>query len=151
MVDGTLVVRNSTLSENESTADGGGLVVYRSTRSGYSATLVLLNTLIAKNTAQAGRGECYVLNSVDVGEATGNLITNNSTENLKQDFDGSPYLDPHGCPGQVSSSDPQLQPLRMNAPGLTPTLAILQDSSAAGVADVGTSMPSDHRTGHRCV
>lgn len=144
-VDGSLSVLNSTLYRNETTTDGGGLVVYRSTRSDFSASLTLLNTILAQNTSLPGRGECYVLNSVDVVEATGNLITNNAADQLKHEFDGSPYNDPHACPGQVSDEDPALAPLRLNAPGLTPTLAILETSPAADAADPGTSLATDQR------
>ena len=145
LVDGSLVVRNSTLYRNESTGNGGGLVVYRSTRSDLSASLSLLNNIFAQNTSFTGRGECHLLNSVSVVEAAGNLITNNSTDDLKEDADGSPYRDPRACPGQVSDADPALQPLRMNAPGLTPTLAILRDSAAADAADVASSLGTDQR------
>jgi uncharacterized repeat protein (TIGR01451 family) len=55
------------------------------------------------------------------------------------------------CPGEVTNVDPQLQalePASVNG-GKTPTMAIPLYSSAMGVADPGTSLPSDQHFADR--
>ena len=49
------------------------------------------------------------------------------------------------CPGVVTSGDPQLQPLQLNSPGNTPTMAISSTSPALNAADPGSSLPFDQR------
>jgi hypothetical protein len=136
-VDGSLTVLNSTLALNESTGDGGGIVVYRSSRGGLSASFTLRNTIFAINTSNPGKGECYFLNSVSA-EGSGNLIMNNSIDSL-------PFDDPHACLGQVSSDNPLLGALQINAPGNTPTMSIDANSPAASNADAATSLATDQR------
>ncbi len=68
-------------------------------------------------------------------KGAGNLIMNNGS--------GTGQFSP--CPGVVETSDPQLQPLQLNNPGKTPTMAILPTSPAANKADAGTSLSTDQR------
>jgi uncharacterized repeat protein (TIGR01451 family) len=50
-----------------------------------------------------------------------------------------------GCQGMVSEDDPLLGALQLNAPGLTPTMAIGADSPANNAADSSTSLSLDQR------
>jgi hypothetical protein len=72
-------------------------------------------------------------------KGAGNLIMNNGS--------GTAPFSP--CPGVVTTRDPHLQPLQLNSPGNTPTMAILPgiaaDSPAANSADSQTSLPNDQR------
>jgi len=106
-VDGSLTVLNSTISGNESTGEageGGGIVFYSSTRD-TSGSLTIRNTIIANN----GVRECFYTGDLDqlTTDGSGNLIVQN-----------------FGCPGMESMDDPMLGPLQINAPGVTPTMAI---------------------------
>jgi hypothetical protein len=115
-LNGSLTVVGCTISGNESIADvgpqtGGGIVVLGS---GATAQFTLRNTIIANN---LGGDECFFDGSVtDAG--SGNLIVDN-----------------FGCPGMVSMDDPQLGPLQLNAPGITPTMAIPATSPAFQTGD----------------
>ena len=123
-VDGSLTVLNCTLAFNESTGEGAGIVVYRSSRDGLFANFTLRNTIVAASSPAVR--ECFFLNSV-AAQGEGNLIMNNSIED--SDFD-----DPHLCPGQVESANPLLGALMINPPGLTPTLSIGAGSPALDIA-----------------
>ena len=68
-------------------------------------------------------------------KGAGNLITNNGS--------GSGSFS--ACPGVVSTSNPQLQPLQLNSPGKTRTRAILRGSPAINTADSASSLPTDQR------
>jgi len=122
--DGSLTIIDSTISGNQADGSGAGVVVY----SDGSATFTLEDTIIADN----GANECYVAGSVSV-TGVDNLITSN----------GSGSFSP--CPGVVTSVDPQLGPLQLNSPGITPTMAISTTSSAFKAADPDTSLPTDQR------
>ena len=95
---------------------------------------ILNNTIIANN----GNNECFYTGSMNV-KGAGNLIMNNGS--------GTAPFSP--CPGVVTKRDPHLQPLQLNSPGNTPTMAIPfgtpADSPASGSADPGTSLPTDQR------
>jgi hypothetical protein len=45
----------------------------------------------------------------------------------------------------MTTADPQLQPLQLNSPGNTPTMAIAPISPAFNKADPATSLSSDQR------
>jgi uncharacterized repeat protein (TIGR01451 family) len=121
-VDGSLTVLNSTISGNQSTGDTAGVAVYRN-ESNLVTSFTLRNTIVSSN----GARECMYQNGVSA-VGSGNLIVNN-----------------FGCPGAVVSSDPQLGPLQLNAPGSTPTMAIDATSPAYNVADSTTSLAQDQR------
>jgi uncharacterized repeat protein (TIGR01451 family) len=133
--DGTTAIVDSTFSGNQSTGSGGAVVVYSDQRPGVTS-FVIQNTIIANN----GANECFFTNLVTVSGA-GNLIMQNGSGTY-----------PFGvCPGVVTTADPQLQalqPASVNG-GKTPTMAIPLFSSAMGVADPGTSLPSDQRFADR--
>ncbi len=95
----------------------------------FDTSLTLDNTIIANN----GASECFVRGSVTSAGA-GNLIVNNGS--------GVPFS---ACPDVVTSNDPQLGALQLNAPGNTPTMAIPQTSPAFNTADAATSLSTDQR------
>jgi uncharacterized repeat protein (TIGR01451 family) len=123
-VDGTLTVSNATISGNESTGSDAGLTIYRSSRSGYSATLRLTNTIVANNISTS---ECNLIGSVNAS-GSGNLFTNNAD-----------------CPGEAATGDPSLAALAIEAPGTTPTMAIDATSPAFDAGDDDTCEPADQR------
>ena len=104
-VAGSLEIVNSTVAGNESTGAGAAVTVYKPT-TGEAASFRLANTIIAGNT---GRDACYVRNGVTATGAS-NLIVPSATDVLTP------------CPGIIATSDPQLGPLQLNAPGRTPTM-----------------------------
>lgn len=123
--NGSVTITDSTISGNQADGSGAGLVVY----SDSSASLTLDNTIIAGN----GANECYVRGNVTLAGA-GNLITSNGS--------GGAFSP---CPAVVATADPQLGPLQLNPPGLTPTMAISTKSSAFNAADPTTSLSTDQR------
>ena len=120
--NGSLAVQNATITGGASSGAGGGIVVYAD---GATAIFVLENTIVANNGAQ----ECITegTGTVTTG-GKNNLIVNNS-----------------GCPQATVTSDPQLDSLKLNKPGNTPTMALLSGSPAIGAADSGTSLSTDQR------
>lgn len=124
-VDGILAISNSTISGNETTGTNAGLTMYRSSRSAYSASLLLTNTIVGANVTAAR--ECELIGAVSATGA-GNLIANNVN-----------------CPGVVSSDDPLLGPLAIEAPGNTPTLAIDDGSPAYEAGDDDSCEAADQR------
>ena len=133
-VDGSMTVLNSTLAANESTGEGAGIVVYRSSRDDMFARFTLRNSIIAVSSPAVR--ECFYLNEV-VAQGEGNLIMNNSVA-------GSSFEDPHACPGHVVSGHPLLGTLKINPPGLTPTMALAPTSPALDIAGPN-SLPEDQR------
>jgi hypothetical protein len=123
---GSLTVSNATISGNEGTGEGGGIGVYRPT-TGAATTFVLRNTIVAGN----GPKECFYRNSsggsVSTAGSGGNLVTQSTGLS-------SPDV---ACPGIVTTDDPQLGPLQLNAPGRTETMAIPLGSPAADAVDNG--------------
>jgi hypothetical protein len=117
-------------SGNQSTGSGAAIVVYTEGDAGgpggggAPVNFILNNTIIANN----GANECFFTGSMWV-KGAGNLIMNN----------GSGTGQFSACPGVVTTSDPQLQPLQLNSPGNTPTMAVLPTSPAVNKADPGTS------------
>jgi uncharacterized repeat protein (TIGR01451 family) len=119
--NGSLTVQDVTISGNQATGSGGGIVV---TNDGASTSFTLQNTIIAGN----GAHECFFLGSVTIS-GVGNLIQDN-----------------FGCPGAaVVGLDPDLGPLQLNAPGNTPTMALQTGSPAIQHADLATSLATDQR------
>ncbi|HKO99492.1 MAG TPA: choice-of-anchor Q domain-containing protein [Pyrinomonadaceae bacterium] len=111
-----VVVSNSTFSANAS-GTGGGLFLNNS-------NLILRNTILANN----GTGECDT-NGVGAEVGSGNLIESNGACTV----------------GPVVTTDPNLGVLTLNAPGLTPTMAILSSSAAFDGGDDATCLPDDQR------
>ena len=124
-VDGDLTVSNATISTNDSTGSDAGLTMYRSSRSGYHATLNLTNSIVGMNVKPVS--ECHLIGSVSASGA-GNLVTNASN-----------------CPGIAVTSDPSLNALAIEAPGNTPTMAIDATSSAYDAGDDDACEPADQR------
>jgi hypothetical protein len=133
-----LTIVDSTISGNRTSDIGGGVTFFAlgfctgSACLSAPAVFTLNDTIIANN----GYKKCNVLLRPSGGQdlsytGYGNLITQNDT-------DGP-------CPGVVSTSDPGLQPLQLNSPGNTPTMAILANSPAVDSGDAGTSLQCDQR------
>ena len=120
-------IRNSTFSGNQATGSGAAIVVYRDNT---PVDFTLNDTIIANN----GANECFFTGSVTV-KGAGNLIMQNGS--------GTGQFSP--CPGVVTTANPLLQPLQLNNPGNTPTMAILPDSPAVDKADPTTALPQDQR------
>src|SRR5207248_377495 len=101
-----------------------------------AASFTIQDTIVANN----GANECFYTGNVTTS-GVGNLVTSNGSG-----------TQPFGaCPGVVATADPQLQalqPASVNG-GKTPTMAIPLFSSAMGLADPGTSLPSDQHDADR--
>jgi len=131
-VAGALTVIHSTLSGNESTGEGAGIAVYKPT-TGEATSFNLRNTIIADSLPPTR--ECFVRNGPLVF-GSGNLIDSAS---------GFPFDARTPCPGIEQTGNPVLGALRINAPGLTPTMEIPADSSAIDTGDPNASLDSDQR------
>jgi uncharacterized repeat protein (TIGR01451 family) len=121
--DGSLTVQDVTISGNQATGSGGGILVVND---GSATSFTLQNTIIAGNGAQ----ECLFLGPVTIS-GTHNLIQNN-----------------FGCPdATVIGLDPNLGLLQLNPPGDTPTRALQTGSPAIGAADasLNATLPTDQR------
>ena len=125
--DGSTTIQNATISNNQATGAGGGIVVYND---GSTTTFILDNTIIANNGAQ----ECITEGSGSVTTSNGNL---KSSTNL--------IVNNSGCPAATVTSDPNLDSLKLNSPGDTPTMALLSASPARVAADAATSLSTDQR------
>jgi List-Bact-rpt repeat protein len=132
---GSLNIIDSTISGNQTqgsgAGSGGGVVVY----SEGSASFYLTDSIIANN----GSNECYIVGNV-AATGTGNLIMSNGSGAT---LGGNIMANP--CPGVVTTTDPNLGPLQLNAPGLTPTMAISTSSSAFNAAYPTSSLLTDQR------
>ncbi len=109
--NGILEVVDSTISGNQATGSGGGIAVVGD---GSTANFTLSDTIVYNNGSQ----ECFARGPVNIAGVT-NLIDGNGG--------GGPLFIP--CPGAVGGN-PELGPLQLNAPGLTPTMAIPPGSAA---------------------
>lgn len=141
-LDNTLEITDTTFSGNQSTGSGGAIVAYTDEGDdggpgggGAPVNLVVRDTIIANN----GASECFFTGGKMFAQGAGNLIMSNGS--------GSDVLIGtfNPCPGVTTISDPQLQPLQLNSPGLTPTMAILAGSPAQDTADSATSLSTDQR------
>lgn len=135
---GKVEIMNATISGNQSTGSGGGVVMFVDTPSSGQvppgSRFQLYNSIIANN----GANECFTKGPVTFGGGVGNLIVQNGVGAAP---DG-PFWP---CPGVVTTSDPLLQPLQLNSPGNTPTMAIPSVSPAVNAADPNTSILVDQR------
>jgi uncharacterized repeat protein (TIGR01451 family) len=123
--NGSLTVQNATISGNQATGSGGGIVVMND---GAATAFTLDNTIVVNN----GANECIIEGSVTTTNSAANLIANNS-----------------GCPNVTVLTDPQLDSLKLNSPGDTPTMAISSASSAFDTGDDNTALGTDQRNVHR--
>jgi hypothetical protein len=135
----SLEVNGSTFSGNQSTGSGAAIVAFNAiehVKTGMSfpfpqtipvdipIAFTLNNTIIANN----GANECFFFGTGSINpKGAGNLIMQNGSGQVKP------------CHGVVTKDDPQLQPLQLNSPGNTPTMAILSSSPAVDKADPSTS------------
>jgi hypothetical protein len=134
LVGGSLSIDSSTFAGNEAitvTGGGGGAIVVYDPEGSDEASLRLRNSIVAGN----GASECYTRNGVTTTGSSNNVITDGTMNNL-----GDP-----ACPGVLSSDDPGLGPLTLNAPGRTPTMAIGLTSIAIDAAATTTSPLDDQR------
>jgi hypothetical protein len=118
-------VVNSTISGNQGTGSGAGVVVFGDVL----ASFTLNNTIIYANGSQ----ECFVRGAVATA-GVNNLIGGNGG--------GGSFVP---CPGPMTGANPNLGPLLLNFPGSTPTMAINKNSPAWNAADGSTSFPFDQR------
>ncbi len=88
----------------------------------------LQNTIVAGN-GPATASQCFVFGNTTALTGYGNAISANDSN----------------CPGIVTTDDPQVGPLQLNAPGITPTMAISKLSSAFDTADPRTLLTIDQR------
>ena len=131
--NGQLTVLNATINGNSSGVGlGGGIMVAQEESA--PTLFVLQNTIVANN----GEAECAVTGSSIAGAFAGNLITQNAIGQIMRE---KTFI---ACPGVVTTADPQLAPLALNA-GPTPTMAIAASSAAWNTADFGTSLGFDQR------
>jgi hypothetical protein len=119
-------ITNSTFKGNQATGSGAAIVVYRDDA---PVNFILNNNIIANN----GANECFFTGNV-TAKGDGNLIMQNGSGT-------KPFF---SCPGVVTTSDPQLQPLQWNSPGNTPTMAIPLGSPAVDKA-VQVPLSTDQR------
>ena len=134
--NGHLTILNATISDNSAHIGGGVLVIQDSASAPTSFTLY--NSIVANN----GYRECAITGAAVGVASAGNLIESNADGT---EFKGRTFL---GCPGVVTSGNPQLGPLAYNQASI-PTLAISSDSPAWNTADPATSLPQDQRRQER--
>ena len=130
--NGHLTILNATISDNGAHIGGGILVIQDSASAPTSFTLY--NSILANS----GYRECAITGPAVGVASAGNLIESNADGT---EFIGKTFL---GCPGVITSSDPQLGPLAYNQ-GSTPTMAISSGSPAWNAADPTTSLVVDQR------
>jgi CSLREA domain-containing protein len=120
-VGGGLFIHHSTISGNQSTNQVSGILL--------SSIVIfeLQNTIISGNGTATDR-QCLVAGATEL-TGSGNAISSNNSN----------------CPGIVTTNDPQVGPLELNSPGITPTMAISKFSSAFDAADPSTSLKIDQR------
>jgi len=135
-VNGSVEVYNSTIAGNLSGSDGagkfGGIAVVNLPFGNPpllppTKSFILRNTIVSNN----GSSECAVGPFISTSGSVNNLITHNDS--------ASP------CPAVVKTDDPQLGLLQINAPGLTPTMAIDPISPAFDAGDDANTQPFDQR------
>jgi hypothetical protein len=133
---GQVFSRNGSTGIFNSTFSNGNSLDVAVAGDGSLANLTLDNTILANNTLGAANGQVFSFNGGSVSQSNvGNLVEVNGA--------ASPTTAP--IAGVVSSADPQLLPLVLNAPGITPTMGIPVTSPAINAADFGTSLSTDQR------
>jgi hypothetical protein len=129
---GSTTLQHVTISGNETTGGGGGVYIYQDPNLQAPTSLSIYNSIISSNGAGfTAPSECMINGPSITTDGSGNLI-----------------LDNGNCPGVVSSSDPNLGPLKNNG-GLTPTMAIAKTSPAFNAADPNHATNRDQRNIYR--
>lgn len=124
--NGNINVANSTFSNNTTGSSTAGALFYVAD-TGLGGNLNITNTIMANN----GAAEC------DTTTNAGGTFTNAGKSNL--------IMANGTCTDVVSTINPNLGALQINPPGLTPTMAITNTSSAYNAGDGPTSLPTDQR------
>jgi hypothetical protein len=123
-LNGTVTINDSTLTDGLATDSGNQIEVF-ATADG-SVALNISNTILFSSFT--GKDDCFGIGTV-LSAGTGNLIGSSTNCNV----------------AAVSTANPALGPLQLNAPGNTPTRAITTSSPAYRAADTATSLPTDQR------
>jgi HYR domain len=131
--NGTTNIVHITVSGNGGGAD---IVDVAIVGDGGSAGLSVINSILADNPAGAPNGQIFTFNGGSVSQNnSGNLIEVNGVSSSNT----GPFT------GVVTSADPLLQPLALNPPGNTPTMAITTGSPAFNAGDSNNCQPTDQR------
>ena len=159
--DGTLTLNNSTVSGNSADSTGGGIINSSDNNPNHpNATVVLLNSTVANNTARTapqlysehlvggtGQATIQLRNTIIAGNGPGpNLSTSGDGTFLSQGYnlssdDGSGFLTGSG---DLTNTDPLLGPLQDNG-GPTQTMALLAGSPALNAGDPAQLGVADQR------
>jgi HYR domain len=127
--NGTALISNSTFSDNSD-------IDVATVGEGGTATLELRNNILANSMTSSPNCETFFFAAGSVTQSnSGNLI----------EVNGVASGTTAACAGVVSSADPALGPLALNAPGLTPTMAISQTSPAFDTGDNAHCEADDQR------
>ncbi len=146
---GSGVITNTTISGNTALSNGGGIF-----GAGVLAPVNLYNTTVYSNSASSTGGNIYVTganvnlkNSIVAGSISGGNCTLGGVGSLASNGNNidSGSTCGFGSTGDLSNTDPQLGPLRMNSPGTTMTHAINLGSPAYNAADDVGCPPTDQR------
>ena len=131
--NGTTNIIHVTVSGNGGGAD---IVDVAIVADGGSAGVSIINSILADNPAGAPNGQVFTFSGGSVSQNnSGNLIEVSGVSSAST----GPFT------GAVSSADPGLQPLALNPPGNTPTMAISKTSSAYQHADATKCQATDQR------
>ncbi len=128
--NGSVTLQHVTISNNQTTGPYGGVYIYRDSTG--TATFNLYNSIIVNNgSTTESPNECVMAGTGIQVVGTGNIIGQNGN-----------------CPGYLTNINPNLGPLQNNG-GLTPTMAIPQNSSAMDTANASYALDVDQRGVYR--
>jgi hypothetical protein len=128
--NGTTTLQHVTISSNQTTGPYGGVYIYRDSTG--TAAFNLYNSIIVNNgSTTESPNECVMAGTGIQVVGTGNIIGQNDN-----------------CPGLMTNVNPSLGPLQNNG-GLTPTMAIPQNSSAMDTANAFYALSVDQRGVYR--
>ena len=172
---GTVLIRNSTFTQNIVTRGSAGAIgehcttyptdcIYYADNGqdeggaifAVDGSLTVQDSTIAGLSSGEGAGIVVDLEQGQTAEFTldNTIISNPSAREcfyapgVSAQGAGNLIVTNFGCPGMVASSDPQLGTLQMNG-GYTPTMAITKSSPAFNAADASTSLSEDQRSVYR--
>lgn len=148
---GRLQLVNATLSANTASNSGGAIINW--TQAGLTGTLAMTNVTLAGNTATGGGG-LFILVAANQQSALNTLFANNVPNNCtgsgtiaslgyNLDSGNSCGL---GATGDLTNTAPMIGPLAFNAPGSTPTHALLLGSPAVN-GGTNTGCPATDQRG----